>query len=288
MSVTKLTKKDALQILSKGNWFPVTGAVLLSLVAVVCASFLISLIVSAITPLFSELSENIVSSFPKGALEGMTSKELSEFQNALSILFVLLVYLILSVLSYVFMMPLFMGSVKYVRTVAFCGQTPFFEVFCYFSSGYFKALRVGVSVTYSCLWRIFLCFIPLDIVKDILVSEGFFDNTLDFSTALCYLILCIVAYLCTLMSAKFCAKFFIPLFEFLENGSTAGKDNLLRYSMIDHNRKKLLFSLFFSLSGWVMLCFLVIPAVFIVPYILMCYFVLQKNFFTYTHTDNQI
>lgn len=279
MKTTKTIKKEAAMILREGNWFPAVGAFFVSLLGAIASSYLVSLILTLLSPLLNFLSDRFINNVLPIITNEMSQRETNTLKELIPYLTMGLGYLILIIPFMILLMPLFMGSVKYARSIAYNGFTPFSEVFCYFRKGYSGALRVGTSITFSCLIRIFLSFIPVSLVKNLLISLGLFDNTLDFSSALCYVILCVLIYLSTLLSARLCLKFLFPLFSYLENGNTKIRESLSLREFMPADKSNLPFKLFFSLSLWIMLCYFVIPVIFVLPYVLMCFFVLQKSFY---------
>lgn len=279
MKTTKAIKKEAALILREGNWFAAVGAFFVSLLGAVASSYLVSLILTICSPLLDFLSEILINNVLPLLTTEMSQRETNSLETLIPYLITGLGYLAFMVPLMILLMPLFMGAVRYARSIAYNGFTPFSEVFCYMRKDYMKALRVGTSVTYSCLWRILLSFIPVSLARNLLIIAGLFDNTLDFSTALCYVILCVIIYLCTLLSAKLCLKYLFALFSFFENENVKVKDSVNLMEFMPKDKKRLPFALFFSLSLWIMLCYFVIPVIFILPYVLMCFFVLQKNFY---------
>ena len=274
MIKTKQIKKEASEVLSRGNRFPLVGAFMTSLIATVGADFLVSLILTFLSPVITKLSEIIKNFLVPIICSEMSRRETLQVEEFIPYLTTMLSYLLLMAPFIILLMPLYMGCLKYAKTVVFDDSAPFSEIFCYFREDYFKALKSGTSIAYSCIWRIFLCFIPFSITKSIMTSLDLFDISLDFSTLLCYVILCVLLYISTLISAKLCLKFLPSLFSFLETGKRCKEDD---FSVISYEMSKIPFRLFFSLSLWVMLCYLIVPAVFIIPYIAVCFFTFLKH-----------
>ncbi len=250
MSPEKTIRKQAQKTLSHNNWSGVVAATILVCVAVMMAIFLssgIDLGVSYLYELFMKYTMKV------------------EDYEASAVLSVTLLPIILLI------SPLAVGFLRYIYLMMKHGETTFNEIFHYMSSIYLKTIGVSLMFVLRNLWKFIVCFIPYFFCYGaFMVANAEKINkleNLDFSGILWYVISYALLYIGALVCMRLCANQFLYFFIYFENDKLTSKELSLISNMYMQRFRSDVSKLFFSLLPWMLTCVLVIPVIFVLPYV---------------------
>ena len=167
------------------------------------------------------------------------------------------------VVAGVLLSPFFNGYVRMYYRSAFSGRMDMSDIYYYFSGGlYTRALRLNLSYILRMLLPTALFFAPVFIYTAVCNSmdNGFTKSVLygDF-----YFILTVLSLILTTL---YSLRYFTVFTVFIENETLGNKEifDLSKYIMKGHGAAAS--GLIFSYTPWMLLCLLILPALYVVPY----------------------
>ena len=168
-----------------------------------------------------------------------------------------------SILTLVLLSPLFNGFVRMYYQAAFSGKLKMSDMFYYFSKGkYHNSLHLNLSFVIRNMLPAVLCFIPVFVYYFVCYSylEEFTGTVLytDY------------AFLLTLMSSilliLYMLKHFVVFTLYSSDFSTDVRELFRTSKQIMAAQKASAAKLFFSFTPWMLLCLLILPALYVIPY----------------------
>lgn len=186
-------------------------------------------------------------------------------------------YIAFFVIAIFVLSPLFLGLLKFFWRFLFSADDNITVMFYYFSSKklYKKALSfVGKFVVKFAVWGLILYFPSL--IIDFFAGAHFFDmlkmsppiwisNLWPISSFLKFIAL--VAMFMVFL------KFYIAPVLFVADEKMDNAEAIHMSTIIAKGSAVDFVYLFFSVIGWILICFLLIPTIFVLPYLICCYLV---------------
>ena len=167
------------------------------------------------------------------------------------------------ILSIVFLSPLLNGFIRIFYKSAYTRKCNFSDLFYYFSSGrYHNTLHLNLALTIRLMLPAVMCFLPLIAYYIFCFSlmPDFVGTTLymDFEF--------ILAVMSAILLILYSLKYFVVFALYCEDDS-ADVQTIFRASKeIMNEQKSSATKLIFSFTPWMLLCLLIIPALYVVPY----------------------
>lgn len=249
MSPEKTIRTQVKTILSRNNWPAGVGVILTLGVALMTIIYLSDVVVIGIDHLLSAFEITIFETIP---------------------ILPLLILLTLVLAGFCFMLPLLMGSIRFMYNLAKSGKADYSDTFYYFGhKRYGKSLKTYLGLTARNLWQAAISFIPGIILYLYATALSTADETPD---------ICILYYFISyvlLIGGLFffntlTTKYFLAIYYYIENDNLSVSE-ICRLS--DKYMKKFgatTIKLNFSLLPVNLACVLVIPAIFVLPYVMTC------------------
>ena len=163
----------------------------------------------------------------------------------------------------VLLSPLFNGYVRMFYEGAFTKRLRITEMFCYFESGrYQKTLLLNLSFLVRMMLPAILCFLPVFLYYFFSISflDGFVGSVLfrDFAF--------ILNIMSSVLLILYSVKYFLVFTLYSANDQTDGRELFQISKNIMHEQRQSAIQLIFSFTPWMLLCMLVLPALYVVPY----------------------
>ncbi len=166
--------------------------------------------------------------------------------------------------------PLFLGLIRFYYLLAKEENPAFFELFRYIGKGYSRALHICVAIILRCFWRILIplfpglvCYLTASIVNSELESLAFYH-------IIWYVISYALIFLGIICASAFCHKYLLYCFIFFEDESLEIEEILVYSLEYIAPFKGVTPKLMLTLTPYILSCILIIPAVFVIPYVLTC------------------
>lgn len=169
----------------------------------------------------------------------------------------------LTVVTVVLLSPLFNGYIRLFYQAALTQKFQMSELFYYFESGrYVRTLHLNLALFVRLMLPALLFFLPVFIYHILCFSfmQSFTETVLykDF------------AFILTILSAVllilYSLKYFLVLTLYCVNGQTGNKDLFNASKTIMKEQRHAAAQLIFSFTPWFLLCLLILPALYVVPY----------------------
>lgn len=264
MNPEKTIRDQAKCILRNNNRFTAVCVFMTFLVALLFVIYTASAIDTLVAFVSEQLSNGLQNLFGLSSLFDLEADDSSGS-----------VALLLIIAGLIFISPLLTGMIRYFYKLAKNGEADYSETFYYFGKKYFRALSVNLSILARVFWRVILCMLPSSILFTITnVTE--LANDMPVLAAIINLLGASAFFGGILLSFKFSVKYFLCIFLFIEDENASIRDIIMRSASSMTRFAGSVNKLFFSLSGWIILCVLVIPMIFVLPYILLCMSVSAK------------
>lgn len=263
MSAEAKIKQEARARLSNNNWAKAVAVTVLvlsvSLIYSLCTECAAYILHSSNTPFL--FNKDVFSQLPEFLANQLQNQNMRIFILAAALIAVL--YVLVAV-------PLHLGSSRWYYGIALGDSPSVAEVFYYFSGAglYFRSLRYAVAITARLILWFFLCFSPCLVLFDILGEV--LKKHPDIATASWYVPLsffslfllaaCAVLFIAAALG-YFTAAYAVVVFE---EQSVTACIKTARQSMRHHRISVLL--LLLSFVPWLLLCFFVLPVLFVLPY----------------------
>ena len=170
----------------------------------------------------------------------------------------------------VLLSPLFLGLIRFYYLLA-KGKSPnFSEVFRYVGKGYSHALYLCVTVILRCFLRILLPLIPAFVSLISLYFVTLELESLAFYHVIWYGISYVLIFAGFLGATALCQKYFLCCFIFFEDENLEIDEILNRSKEYIAPFRGTTLKLMLPLRPCILSCILIIPAVFVIPYVLTC------------------
>ena len=169
----------------------------------------------------------------------------------------------LSIIVGVLLSPLFNGYIRLFYQAALTKQFDMKALFYYFQKGkYQKTLLLNLSFLVRIMLPAILCFLPLFLYEILCYSffQGFTETVLfkDFSF--------ILSILSMILLILYAMKYFVLFTLYCTDEDEDIRELFIRSKRIMKHQKSAATSLFFSFTPWMLLCILILPALYVVPY----------------------
>lgn len=201
-----------------------------------------------------------------------------------------LVFYTLSLITGVFIgIPSFLGVLRIYKDIYDLGKADFTQVFFYFSkpSRYFRAVRYILSVAIPIALASFLLLSPsiaLDYISeggiDFLFNQGIPIWVSNLSVIATFLRCAAVAVIILIA-----IKFYMSAYIFVINDYLSPIEIIRSSFDVSYYSNPAFITLLFSMLGWALLGFLIIPAIFTVPYMVMSYVTHAKYAVTFYNNN---
>ena len=247
MNPEKAIKKQARTILSKNNWPAGVGVILTLGVTLMILVYLADLIVIGIDHLLTTLNVTIFETF--------------------SIL-PLLIMITLILAGFCFLLPLFMGSVRFMYQMSKTGESDFSQVFYYMGNKrYTKSLKIYIGLIVRSLWQMAISFIPAIIIYLYATAVSATDSTTALSILLYFTAYALLVGGVLLFNAL-TVKYFLALYYFFENDNLSVSEICRLSEKYMEKFGSTTVKLNFSLLPVSLANLLIIPAIFVLPYVM--------------------
>lgn len=253
---SKAVKTTALQLL-KGNWVTAAAAAMIPV-------FFVLLSLSAAGSLSTVLSN-----------------------TAANVVISLLTLAVLFLVG----IPIFLGTLKYYWNFAYCENADIKTVFSYFSSFnmYSRAIKTMAFVLIRAFGVSVICLLPSGIID--FIANGGMNDIMKNGIPLWFTNLWIIALflrgigIAVILFYSF-KYYLVPFLLVINDQNTV--EQIITASKMASKKSSIGFAgLIFGLLGWTLISFFVVPLVFTLPYIIMCYTVHSRfAVFFYNNTLN--
>lgn len=170
----------------------------------------------------------------------------------------------------VLLSPLFLGLLRFYYLLA-KGESPrFSEIFRYMGKGYSRGLYICVTIILRCFLRILLPLIPAFVSFISLHFVTLELKSLAFYHIIWYVISYVLIFAGFLGATALCHKYFLYCFIFFEDESLEIDEILNKSTEYIAPFRGTTLKLMLTLSPCILSCILIIPAVFVIPYVLTC------------------
>lgn len=264
MNPEKTVREQAKSILRNNNWFTAICVFMTFLLAQLFIIYTVSMISTAITFISEQIANGLQNLSDIFSLFGPDSDNSSVGATILLI-----------TAGFVFASPLLTGMIRYFYKLAKNGEADYSETFYYFGKKYSRALRVNVMIFFRIFWRVILCMLPASIlftiayVNDMAIQLPVLAAVLNLFGAAAF-------FGGILLSFRLSSKYFLCIFLFIEDENASSRDIVIRSVISMRKFGDSVNKLFCSLSLWIILCVLIVPMIFVLPYILLCMSVSAK------------
>lgn len=188
--------------------------------------------------------------------------EFIDSENLLSVLYVLVVYPV-TLISGVLLSPMLNGYIRAFYRCAYTGELDLRDMFYYFENGrYPSTLNLNLRYILRMILPCVIFFLPLLIyVTVISVTQSGFCDTVFYGDI--YFILTVMSVITTTL---YSLKYFVVFTLSVENEQLK-PDELFRFSkMIMADKTYDATRLIFSFTPWMLLCLLILPMLYVIPY----------------------
>lgn len=170
----------------------------------------------------------------------------------------------------ILLIPLVMGALRFFYLISKNTDVRFSEVFYYTGKKYFKSLGVFFGVGVRCLWQAIVCFLPSYTGFILLTNATAEKDKLAFSDKLCYFIVYALIFGGILLFARLCVKYFLSFFLFFEDESLSINELCTLSVSYMERFKGSVMKLILSLFPPILSCILIIPCLFVLPFVFTC------------------
>lgn len=245
MSIEKTIRTQAKSILSKNNWPAAVGVTLTLGVAAMTVLYLADMLVIGIDYLLKIFDITIFDKSPVLSL---------------------LILFTLTFAGLILLLPLLMGSIRFMYLMSKTSEADYSEMFHYCQNKrYLHCLKTYLGLLIKSLWQAAISFVPAIVTYLYATALSAQENNLSI---LAYFISYILIIIGILLFNALTAKYFLAVYYYIEN------DNLSTYDICrlsEQYMKKLgrtTVKLNFTLLPLTLACILIVPAMFVLPYIM--------------------
>lgn len=256
MKTERIINKQTREILANGNLPCAVGVTTVLLCAVMTCIYIASLLAESLD----------------FALESMSITILSDLPLCFYVLFVLF-----TVVSLLFTLPLFMGGVRFCYHLAKNEDGRFSDLFHYLQKGkYFSSIGKMLRLLCNNFWKAVVSFLPGVLILITATTAAADKENLDFYNILWYsisyaMIIGGIFLFCFLTADKF-----LSLYLMIENEDLPARKALKISEYAMHGYEKSAHRIMFLYLPFLVLCLAVIPLLFVLPYIMTSYAVSAK------------
>ncbi len=176
-----------------------------------------------------------------------------------------------------FLLPVFFGTLRVFRNLADGGKIYISEIFIYFTTykRYRRLMKAVFILALRLLFTGFVLFLPSAVIE--FAAGGGFDFLMGNATPIWFTNLWVIALFFRCLA--FAILLFVALSYYLLPYVLIINDDIDVLEAIYLSSKAAKYStasflgLFISFLGWILLCLLAIPIMFVLPYMIMCYVV---------------
>ena len=184
-------------------------------------------------------------------------------------------YLVVSVLIFLCLSPLFLGALVYFRRLIWDQDDSVLVIFQYFSNKaeYKRALYFSFIIGIKLVFVAVVLYLPCLVVW-ILSNEqiySFFDMSLPIWSSNLWALNSFLAFVASLALVFVMLKYYLAPFVFVSNDSIDPAEAVNMSTIISKRTGADFFGLVLSFAGWIVLSFLVAPLVFTLPYFIASY-----------------
>lgn len=247
MGAEKVIRQQARQSLSQDNWGKAVSAVIFT-----ACSVLVAQAVGSVASLLG-------SSFPELAKEPLA--------NAGALSAFVLIQLLSIVILFAFS-PMLIGTVSFFNALAKGEKAEFSMVYSWFSDTqrYLRAVMFCLQLTVRYLLWTFICLLPMAFFLPLLTSGQFdFSPAVHNSLLLVFGIYIVAAVLFWITAT---AKYFLAPYLFIDHPELSIQACISTSVLYMRGNRLKYVRLFLSFLPWFLLCFFVVPALYVVPYFL--------------------
>lgn len=248
MSPEKKIKVQAKAILAKNNWPAAVGVIVTVGTALMSLLYLADTVVMGLEAIFDALGTDIFDKLP---------------------VIPLLILFTLFLAGVCLLLPLFTGALRFMYLMSKTSRADYSEMFHYFTGKrYLSCLKTHLGIMLRKLWQLALSFIPAIVVYLYASALSANEDNLAIYSILCYFISYVLLVVGVFIFNSLTMKYFLSVYFYIEN------DNLNTFetcSLSAQNIKKFgatTVKLNFSLLPAVSACLLVIPTLFVLPYVM--------------------
>lgn len=252
MTAEKKIKIQAKKALT-GNWPGAVGAVLLALCIMLFISIPADVVIISLELLLSKIAETFAG----------VKLLVDNFQIIYTLLVPVGVILPLFLIS-----PIFTGVLKYFYSLAKNSDADFSEVFAYCGKKYFRALSLNFSLLLRCFLRIYLPLLPYIGIRNTMNLLTYNKESLAFWEIMWYAVSYALLFIGIIVAVRLCTGHFLSFFVFFEDETLSNKELVVFSKDSMKSFKNSMLRLALSMSPWIIICITVIPAIFVLPYIL--------------------
>lgn len=172
-------------------------------------------------------------------------------------------------------LPSFLGVIRFYKNLYTGNKADFSQIFFYFSSisRYFRAVGFMFVVALPIAVISFLLLFPSFVLD--YIADGGFDFLFKQGIPIWVSNLSIIATFlrCAAIAGIVLVslKFYMAVYLFIINDCLSPRDIVYQSFAVSYYSNTAFISLLFSMLGWVVFGFLIIPLIFILPYMLMSY-----------------
>lgn len=257
MNPEKAIKIQAKNKLGDNNW-PSAVGVALTLMGVIMA---IAYIVSAIDLAANTLIQSIDA-------ESLLGTDLYEYFYPED-------YTTISLSAYTLVpcvllfIPMLIGAIRYFYLLAKDTNTNYSELFYYYHKGkFFSSIGKFIGIGVRSLWQFAVCFAPAYILYTVAQTNAYEKEILDFSDIICYFISYALLFGGILLFTKLSSKYFLTMFLYIEDENMSVSEICDRSVAYTERFRGSIMELIKSLFPWMLSCILIIPCLFVVPYVM--------------------
>lgn len=180
-------------------------------------------------------------------------------------------------------LPLITGYIRFCYVLTKYNYCDYSQVFFYYSKGkFFSSVKICYAIILRSLWQAVVSFIPgiqflvistqwssLPIVSELTetLTAHFGDGLLDFTSIICYYIVYALLFAGLMLFFILTKHNFLAIYLFIEYDHLKASDICRSSATASARFGKDIIKLNFSLLPMMLLCVLIIPAIFVLPYI---------------------
>lgn len=176
-----------------------------------------------------------------------------------------------------FLLPVFFGIFRVFRNLADGGKIYIFEIFIYFTNykQYRRIMQAIFILAIRFLLMGFILFLPSAVIE--FMASGGFDFLMGNATPIWFANLWVIAlfFRCLAVAILLFAalSYYLLPYVLVINDDIDVLEAIYLSSKAAKYSTASFLGLFISFFGWILLCLLAIPTIFILPYMIMCYII---------------
>lgn len=172
----------------------------------------------------------------------------------------------LTIITFVFLSPLFNGYIRLFYNAALTKEFHVGEMFYYFEGGrYARTLHLNLAYIIRMALPSILCFLPLFVYQ--MICFGYMSDFVG--TVLYNDFAFILTVLSSILLILYSLKYFLVFTLYCTNEQADNKEIFRSSKEIMQEQKHSATQLIFSFTPWLLLCLLILPALYVIPYLTM-------------------